>query len=172
MYIMDPHENIDLSVLDVIHEMYETEREFLNSMRLLNVTTRNEGLLYHVRVQDRVIHVLNRYLSAMERGPERRIVMNIPLTLNGNNAFWDSVNVAPTSQQIERAVERMAVPPADTTCSICQEPMTGGTRIRHCNHFFHGNCINEWFEVNARCPVCRYDIREYQEQSVSPSADI
>lgn len=161
MYTMNDNDD-DLNVLDIIHEMYETEREFLNSMRLLNVTNRNDGLVYHLRIQDRVLHILNRYLTITERQPATRVVMNIPLNLNGNNAFWDAVNVVPTPQQIDRAVERMAIPPADTNCSICQEPVTGGTRIRHCNHFFHGNCINEWFELNSRCPVCRHDIRDYQ----------
>ena len=150
----------DPNVLDILGEMYTTEREFYNVLRFLNAQTRNNALMIHQRINERTLLLLNRYLNIREREP-RRIVMNIPLNLNDANGFWDTVNVAPTPQQIERAVERMAVPPQDTSCSICQEALSGGTRIRHCGHFFHGNCINEWFEINSRCPVCRYDIREY-----------
>ncbi|MBA0761379.1 hypothetical protein Gotri_024033, partial [Gossypium trilobum] len=27
--------------------------------------------------------------------------------------------------------------------------------IPDCNHYFHANCIDEWFKLNAACPVCR-----------------
>lgn len=171
MYTMDDAQDHELNVLDILQEMYETEREFLNAMRLLNVQTRNDGLVFHLRMQDRVIHMLNRHITMMERRPETRVVMNIPLNMNEARGFWDAINVSPSPEQINRAVERMAVPPQDTICSICQDPLAGGTRILHCNHFFHGNCINEWFEQSPRCPVCRYDIRDYQPPAPPANMD-
>ena len=33
--------------------------------------------------------------------------------------------------------------------------------IRHCGHTFHSEHLNNWFRTNSRCPVCRYDIRDY-----------
>ena len=35
------------------------------------------------------------------------------------------------------------------------------TRIRSCGHVFHTQSIRNWFSNRVRCPVCRYDIREY-----------
>lgn len=35
------------------------------------------------------------------------------------------------------------------------------TMIRHCNHIFHTNELNAWFSNHSKCPVCRYDIRNY-----------
>jgi hypothetical protein len=41
-------------------------------------------------------------------------------------------------------------------------------RIRHCGHIFKTSGLILWFQRNVRCPVCRYDIRTYQ-QPASPS---
>jgi hypothetical protein len=155
-------EDDQVNVLDILSEMYMTEREFFNVMRFMNAQTRNEALTTHQRINERTLLLLNRYLSLQERRPAR-VIMNIPLNLSEHgNAFWDSVNVPPTINQINAAVERL-IPVHDTTCSICQEAVTSATRIRHCQHSFHGNCINNWFDLNPRCPVCRYDIREFNQ---------
>ncbi|TYI90024.1 hypothetical protein E1A91_D03G094500v1, partial [Gossypium mustelinum] len=48
--------------------------------------------------------------------------------------------------------------PNDNTCSICLSEYQAKETIRtipDCNHYFHANCIDEWFKLNAACPVCR-----------------
>lgn len=35
--------------------------------------------------------------------------------------------------------------------------------IRHCGHVFKKESLYRWFNNNVRCPVCRYDIRDYRE---------
>jgi hypothetical protein len=41
-------------------------------------------------------------------------------------------------------------------------------QIKHCGHIFKKNHIMRWFNANhVVCPVCRYDLRNYQE----PTAD-
>jgi hypothetical protein len=158
----------DPNVIDILGEMYTTDREFYNVLRFLNAQTRNQALITQQRINERTVLLLNRYLNHLERQP-RRLVMNIPLNLGNANQFWDAVNVVPTQEQIEAAVERL-VPVQDATCTICQEPLTSATRIRHCGHTFHGNCINEWFELNPRCPVCRHDIRENAQATATDTA--
>ena len=40
-------------------------------------------------------------------------------------------------------------------------------QIKHCGHNFRENALRNWFRTNVRCPVCRYDIRDY---SISDSS--
>ena len=42
-------------------------------------------------------------------------------------------------------------------CSICLEIFRDGMNIAElrCNHKFHENCINKWFDVNFTCPLCK-----------------
>ena len=47
-------------------------------------------------------------------------------------------------------------------CAICQENIIKNDIIRTinlCNHQFHIECIEKWFEKNTKCPICRNDIR-------------
>ena len=45
----------------------------------------------------------------------------------------------------------------DESCSICLEIFRDGMKIAklRCNHLFHTDCINRWFEVNFTCPLCK-----------------
>lgn len=47
------------------------------------------------------------------------------------------------------------------TCSICQEDMKKGERVRWLpcqetrNHAFHTACIDPWIKDHSSCPTCR-----------------
>lgn len=77
----------------------------------------------------------------------------------------EPVVVRPTQAQITTATEvftNETLNP-DTCCTICQDDLPVGCqvrKIRSCGHQFHKNCIDQWFERNVRCPVCRHDIRD------------
>ena len=45
----------------------------------------------------------------------------------------------------------------DQKCSICLEIFRDGMNVAElrCNHIFHENCINEWFDINFTCPLCK-----------------
>lgn len=46
----------------------------------------------------------------------------------------------------------------DDLCSICLQPKAAGEEvgvITLCEHTFHKQCIEDWFEINNRCPICR-----------------
>ena len=34
-------------------------------------------------------------------------------------------------------------------------------QILGCNHIFNPTSLQRWFQSNVRCPICRYDIRDY-----------
>jgi hypothetical protein len=78
--------------------------------------------------------------------------------------FMEPVTVRPTHEQIEEAsrVDVLAVASSDN-CAICQDSFAAHSNRRTlvaCNHAFHMNCIDTWFEQNVHCPVCRHDIRD------------
>jgi hypothetical protein len=41
------------------------------------------------------------------------------------------------------------------------------TVIRHCGHIFNTEQLNTWFRSHCACPVCRYDIRNFNETVAS-----
>jgi hypothetical protein len=140
--------------LDVLREIFEADQTFFSSIRFIEGSQRSALIAGHLRNVSSALAILRQPQSMTTR-----MVVNIPLDLSGNNAFFDPVPVAPTRQQIEAATDRH-VAVTDTMCSICQEPVACATRIRSCGHCFHGQCLQQWLSINPRCPMCRQDIRE------------
>ena len=85
--------------------------------------------------------------------------------------IYNDVLVAPSAQHIEQAsiVQENSQIPSETVCAICQDHETATPtntwRILNCQHSFHKNCIDTWFEQNVHCPVCRTDIRDLAERA-------
>jgi hypothetical protein len=84
------------------------------------------------------------------------------------NNFMQPVEVYPTQSQIEAATRRVRycdiARPINTQCPISMDDFTDTdmvTVIRPCGHIFHTEHLLNWFSTNCRCPVCRFDIREY-----------
>ena len=90
------------------------------------------------------------------------------------NSFLQPVEVYPTQTQIETATRRVRyrdiTRPINTTCPISMEDFDDDdtvTVIRQCGHIFNTESIMNWFQSNCRCPVCRYDIRDYNARATS-----
>jgi hypothetical protein len=156
----------DYNVLDAIRDITHTDRVFFDVVRFLDGNTRNHIVAAHMRNTSQMTALVRLFLTSQQREAQREnIVMNIPLNSildpSGNflRQFLDPVAVVPTPEQIRTATED-DVHVADTTCAICQESVSGATRIRDCGHCFHAQCIREWFTMNTRCPICRHDIRD------------
>lgn len=157
------------SVLDVIHELTQTDRAFFNVVRFLDGNTRNHLMAAHLRNTSQALAIVRGFMATQRPRPPQaqNIVMNIPLNSlldpSGNfmRNFLDPVPIVPTPTQIQAAVENN-IQVSDINCAICQETVTSATRIRHCGHCFHSQCIHEWFTMNTRCPICRHDIRDLQ----------
>lgn len=99
---------------------------------------------------------------------------NTNINANGRNNsrflenFFSPVEVYPTQSQIEAATRRVRycdiVSPLNRSCPISLEQFEDNDMvsvIRQCNHIFRTEELNTWFRSNCRCPVCRYDIRNY-----------
>ena len=82
--------------------------------------------------------------------------------------FFDPIVINPTPSQIETATRRVRycdiVSPINRCCPISLENFNDSdmvTVIRFCGHIFNTDHLNTWFQNNCKCPVCRYDIRNY-----------
>lgn len=105
-------------------------------------------------------NLLNSALSPADNLAPIRGESNILRFLYGN---LEDVPVTPSAEIVSRhseLVQSTAVP-ADVNCVICQERNTNIIEWRklNCSHYFHRNCIDQWFRQNSHCPVCRHDIR-------------
>jgi hypothetical protein len=111
------------------------------------------------------------------RNAQRNNLDNIWNLFNGANTgfnwntFMEPVAVVPTRQQIDNAIENVTYGTIDTEqqhCPIDLIPFEDGeelVRIRHCQHIFRRNNLTGWFSTSYRCPLCRYDIRSYQNNT-------
>jgi len=87
---------------------------------------------------------------------------------------FQDVVVRPTVEQFEHAT-RTIIYNNDTIlsnhrCPISLEDFAEGDAVRqiiHCGHAFSEESIQNWFQSNVRCPVCRHDIRQTPSQDVS-----
>lgn len=87
---------------------------------------------------------------------------------NALDRFFENVNVTPTQQQINNALNNCLYSsiddPLNVSCPISLRRFEDNDEvsvIRYCNHIFCRNDLENWFRSNTRCPLCRYDIRNY-----------
>ena len=85
--------------------------------------------------------------------------------------FEDSVPIVISEEEfaniVEIADETIVHPEPDARCTVCQASLgeSGGLAILPCDHPFHINCIKTWLtEYSCKCPSCRYDVRQCQDE--------
>ena len=146
-----------LTTLDVLHSMQETDRAFYQTLRFLD-SDRERLLATHQRNTAMAMSLIR--LHAVRGSRTVQYTATIPLTFP---VGWDEpVVVHPTPAQIAAGSAVVTVEDAaPTNCSICQDTLSPThTRLTHCGHRFHTSCIAEWFTQSVSCPMCRHDIRE------------
>jgi len=89
-------------------------------------------------------------------------------------SFFQPVEVFPTQSQIEAATRRVRysdiITPRNRSCPISLDNFEDNemvTVIRQCGHIFRSDDLNTWFMSHCNCPVCRYDIRDYNSNASS-----
>ena len=89
-------------------------------------------------------------------------------------SFFQPIDIFPTQTQVEAATRTVRygdiVSPINRSCPISLENFDDDdivTVIRFCGHIFNRDEINTWFRSNCRCPVCRYDIRNYRANTAN-----
>ncbi len=148
----------EYTALEAIRDILEADQAFFQCIRFLDGRTRNHLVAAHLRNTHIILSLVRTFMT---QPSTTTMVMNIPLNLDISGNFFDPVPIRPTQAQIDAAVETHVETP-DGTCAICQDAVSRATRIRHCGHCFHASCIDQWFDMNPRCPVCRHDIRDLQ----------
>ena len=94
------------------------------------------------------------------------------------DGFLNAVPISPTQEQINNAVENCLFSeinqPGNQACPISLRTFQANDEvsvIKYCNHIFSKNELTNWFLYNTRCPLCRYDIRNYN-QNISLNNEI
>lgn len=100
---------------------------------------------------------------------------NFTFPINFSTRSYENVIVSPTRSEIDNAIEVFNYNEnsmqLNSRCPITMEEFVINdrvSRIRHCGHIFREEALNRWFRLNVRCPVCRYDIREYTNNNNTP----
>jgi len=94
--------------------------------------------------------------------------------------FFQNIIIRPTLEEINNSTELITynrnLENISSTCPITLDEFQEGDiirQIKHCKHVFHETSIQNWFRTNVRCPVCRYDIRDFRrEQTTELQEDI
>ena len=119
---------------------------------------------------------INRTPRIVTHAPSMRV--NIPGTVNQNTTTEDILNesfnsynpisIRPSLFQIRRATRILEFRDiSNTTHQICPidreilNPSDTVMQILHCNHYFRESNLRRHFRNNTRCPLCRFDIRNY-----------
>ena len=143
----------------------------------------------NINVQNnRNINLENNINTDFENSPTTNpINNNINLDINTNNFgtntetndnfmdnFMTPIVIRPTSEQINTATVTSSYDliqnPINTTCPISTVEFRNEdivTKIIYCGHIFLKIELDNWFGSNTRCPLCRYDIRNFRPSSSS-----
>jgi hypothetical protein len=124
----------------------------------------------------------NRNTSFSTNVNDNENLFNILRTRSMNPTFVDYLNtsviIRPTNRQIQNATResryRDITNPSNESCPISLdrfEPDDLVSQIIHCGHIFCQSELQEWFQHHVRCPVCRYDIREYETVNTATSSN-
>jgi hypothetical protein len=148
-----------------------------HASRARQYTTRQpeQNSVYDNDVRDALLTLMDENVTQpLQQTTRRANSYTIPITNQSTidrilNTFLAPVDIFPTQTQIETATRVVRygdiARPHNTSCPISLDAFGENqlvTVIRHCGHIFNTEQIGAWFRANCRCPVCRYDIRNYR----------
>jgi hypothetical protein len=88
---------------------------------------------------------------------------------NEDADFLTPIVIRPTQEQINNATEECIfssiIDPPNSSCPISLVHFQNNDmvyKIKQCGHIFFKNQLESWLLENTKCPLCRYDIRDYQ----------
>jgi hypothetical protein len=162
---------------DIMYQYNKNMRDYNDNMRLyLDIIANRERVQAQNNYRNSNRNDYAYYYTQPVR-PLNNIFSTLFPTVRRENTLQDVI-VRPTQQQILDATEIISfdesVANNNTNCPITLEPFTNGERvcrIKHCSHLFKQGALNDWFRRNVRCPICRYDIRDYVNHESDPESE-
>ena len=143
------------SFYDNIHDIFHSANRSTGYQRRTTTTIPNSFQRFHGRQSSNRISVPPGRTTGVGLGD---------FLLN----FYDNVAVYPTQEQINNGTRRVLYSnienPLNLSCPITLENFNNDdnvTQILGCGHIFNHDSLIAWFRNHVRCPVCRYDIRNY-----------
>jgi hypothetical protein len=116
--------------------------------------------------------------SIYTNNPVNNIFRNNDLSSFFNNFLNSTVAIRPTAEQLQNVSRNIRYgdieTPLSESCPISLErfePDQVVMQLIPCGHLFCQSQFHEWFDNNVRCPVCRYDIRNYRPQNRSSNTN-
>ena len=160
---------------DIMFQYNKNIRDYNDNMRLyLDIIANRERVQAQNNYRSRNDYA---YYYTQPVRPLNNIFSSLFPTIRRGNTLQDVI-VRPTQEQIITATEIIAfdenISNNNTNCPITLEPFIHGERIckiKHCSHLFKRSALNDWFRRNVRCPVCRYDIRDYINEDSESDED-
>jgi len=174
--------NEQLLLINILNGMYNDNLRQINNLNQ-NITTINESNTQIRNILVQILNVSNNRRNNNFRNNQRSIPTQYIFPIrqtsrtnsNENNNitqlfdnFFEPIEIFPTQSQIESATRCVRycdiISPINRTCPISLENFTDNDMvsvIRHCGHIFNTEQLNIWFRSNCKCPICRYDIRNY-----------
>jgi hypothetical protein len=175
-----------MDISNNIHDLAEAMYEYQRNIRYYtdNIRDYNQNINTYLNIINNSPPIINNlgfrdYRPIFQPTPITNVFRNINQRRDEGNMFqpttfqpttfqqrFEDVVVRPTEAQITRALDFFSYSPMEEshTCPITLETIQEGDevcRIRQCGHIFKRSAIEGWFLRNVRCPVCRYDIRDY-----------
>lgn len=130
-------------------QLDQVERLGMNFIRLaqqLALRLQQEFDAYTDEDTDELLAALAQLNPFAARDRRNRLTRAVALQIAGKLALY-------------RVMQRVRITRtmANQTCAVCQEqfsPISDIVRL-NCGHFFHFRCIDQWFQLNPRCPIDR-----------------
>ena len=156
-----------------------------NNTSSLNMRSRRTSTLFEPNLWNSIDPYRQYYSTTTRRNTTRNFYNNMrnfwnQLNNNNTNGFtlnldfndFQDVVISPTTEEINVATHIIRygniIQPQNSTCPISLTPFEDNTqvmRIRYCGHLFIPDELQTWFQQNVRCPLCRYDIRNYSHNT-------
>jgi hypothetical protein len=167
--------------LQQLHTMNNIVTQYHNQLNLFQENTREMIQLLRTIIQNQNIYnrrnnnvrptrfTSRRQTSNSYNPPDTLFSYILPLGRGAGNR----VPATLTSSQIENATQTVTYHEMmnEERCPITLDNFIAGEgicQIRHCGHIFKRDALMNWFNRNVRCPVCRYDLRNYEPSTETP----
>jgi len=167
--VVSSNNEIRSMIQNIIHQNMQNNRNTRNQRTPRNNNERQPYFTHSNNTTDQYSSIL---LSLLFPEETSYTIDYIQPTQARN--FMDPVPVFPSQEQIENATSTLSYReienPLNHSCPISLEPFHENDRvtmIKHCGHIFKPNEIQLWFQNNVRCPICRYDIRNFSTNNTN-----